>query len=80
MFCHRNKQARKKDNATDNLGLYWRVDSLRVNYPTYLYGLIGVADMKLQSPPKPVAHIVRMIEIQRGVTLAPMNKGSQNAN
>ena len=32
--------------------------------------------MKLQSPPKPVARIVRAIELQRGVTLAPMNKES----
>jgi len=32
--------------------------------------------MKLQSPPKPVARIVRAIELQRGVTLAPSNKES----
>jgi hypothetical protein len=32
--------------------------------------------MKLQAPPKPVAHIVRAIETKRGVTLAPMKKES----
>jgi hypothetical protein len=32
--------------------------------------------MKLQTPPKPIAHIVRAIETKRGVTLAPSNKES----
>jgi len=30
--------------------------------------------MKFQSPPKPIARIVRAIETARGVTLAPKNK------
>jgi len=28
----------------------------------------------MQTPPKPIAHIVRAIEIARGVTLAPAQK------
>jgi hypothetical protein len=32
--------------------------------------------MKLQTPPKPIAHIVREIETRRAVTLAPANKES----
>jgi len=32
--------------------------------------------MKMQTPPKPIAHIVRAIETARNVTLAPKTKES----
>ena len=32
--------------------------------------------MQFKTPPKPIAHIVRAIEIARGVTLAPTQKES----
>ena len=35
--------------------------------------------MQLQTPPKPIAHIVRAIETARKVALAPAQKESSNA-
>ena len=35
--------------------------------------------MQMQTPPKPIAHIVRAIETARGVTLAPKTKEESNA-
>ena len=35
--------------------------------------------MSMQTPPQPIAHIVREIETRRLVTLAPANKESTDA-